>query len=176
MILGHGRQGRACHVLTDLCVRYGQLEPSLAAHAWKDRQHLGSWVVGIVEDGRPRLHYKILSQPSLQPRKEWTPQEVWVELPSLGSAGQPLCSLVPVSLFTYLNLSLSPVSREERDVGHTRKRSPFSIHVEEERWGNWGLYVHIHTHNSKILKKPFYHWEFSNWCGSTVTMFVLQVS
>lgn len=164
-----------------LCkVRTAWAQPGGTCLEW---QHLGGWVMGIVEGGKPGLYYKILSQPSPHPQKETdSSRNVGWTVISQISWSVPLFP-IPLSHCSRNSTStsalvLSPGGRDEHEVGQTRKRSPFSFHVKDERWGTEGFMStcpHSYT-QLKNIKKPFDHLESNNWYGSTVMMLVLQAS
>lgn len=88
--------------------------------------------MGIVEGGKPRLHYKIQSQCTLHPKKEMDSSR------SVGlncvvtcwfSGADPLFH-IPLSHCSCQSVSGLDLVGE---MSATRKRRPFSLHVEEER-------------------------------------------
>lgn len=103
--------------------------------------------MGVVEGGKPGLHYKILSLPAPQPTKEMdSSRSVSVVISQLDGLSVPypfLCLTVLITQTQYQSL----VDRDKLEVGQTTKRRPFSLHVEKKRWGAEGfMYAYLRTY------------------------------
>lgn len=70
--------------------------------------------MGMVEGGKPGLHYKVLSQADPWPRKEMGSSKSVVMIISQVSWAAPICFISPSSS-TSVSV-LSPVGRDEEEV------------------------------------------------------------